>query len=925
VKKSILTFGILLIELLALSVSAPFLARAQPSPFTHAATFPRFRVVGITDYSPGAGPFANESVYGASLARNSISGRMTAVAVSANGQRLYAASERTGLWRSSDGGATWCQLTNRIPCVDAVGANPVTLFAPQGGKITDIAIAPDPPNGALVLVTTAFENRTPLRSGVYRSPDGGATWHRVHEFNCGGQTSPALQVRFAPDPGNSSAVFAAGGCTVARSHDGGQTWTDVSPGSALGIGDVSITFIAVSELDPSTGHHWVYACASGSAIPFFYSSDDGAHWRDGTRDGSFPSSGCDFQAPNTAPANNRNSSPHLIAVEPGAPGRVFLAVLGTSNGPRFFDPGPDKTFGTPDDVPAGWVCNTNLPSPPFPPNTRLGCGEAGLWYGNLRARPGSARWGLLSSPPNYFGSGSPSGSPFVITQPKLGGYFLFFGDVSSTNMHDGLPPTTPQNAGWHHLDGYDVWSCVPNCPSGAGGSLIHPDPYDLVVSADFNVTLSLPAPSCASPPANQQNYCWNSTATNAQGRIWMANDGGIYTSTYAGNSGSWTAARVGLSTLGFNGAAVTARAGGPGVGIYTGMGDNSSLELDPDLPNPDLGPQWRVPDDCGDCSAYFGDAVRPDRVVHVDQNRLNQFGVFISGSLAYPDTAVCAPPRVCFNVAYPTPPDWQDARGPAWGNLPVIQTLSGEASPPAIDLVKIMPYVDDVTNQTRYRLYRYSGGPGAAWQQIGPDLPNSSQVVQTAGGHTIPTYYIQTANGRLFKSQYNGSSVSRWQPLVNLSDSSRTLCVAQRFFVDPYTSNPNAQRLYADDPGTAGCPAGAGIKVSTDGGVTWSVDSSLDSVVTQNNHYSHVCNLAGCLLNAFTFQPVGRQIRFAQGSTGVYATVDGRHWTTILADRVLPCAPTAAVYDTLVTGQASLYVFCSGRSMLKVDLVIDNA
>lgn len=925
---SITSLSVLLAVLLGLSMSIPLTAKARGQGASSTPNFIRFKVTGVTDYSPGAGPFAGKRVIGSSLARNSMSGRMTAVSVSANGQRLYSAAERTGLWRSSDGGATWCQLTNRIACVDAPSATPVTLSAPQGGKITDIAIAPNPANGSLVLVTTAFENRTPSRAGVYRSTDAGATWHRVHEFTCGNQIAPALQVRFAPDPGNANVVFAAGGCSVARSHDGGQTWTDSSPGAGLSVGDEYITFIAVSELDTGSGQHWVYACAqAGSALPFFYSRDDGQHWRNGARDGSFPTNGCNFAAPGVAPSNSGTNGPHLLATEPGAPSRVFFAVGGTTNGPRFFDPGPDNNFGTSDDIPPGWECNTNLAAP-FPPNTKLPCGEAGLWYGNMRPRPGSTLWGPLSSPANYYGVGSPSGMPFVVTQVKPGGgFFIFFGDTTSVHMHDGVPPIDAPNAGWHRIDGYDVWACLPNCPNGTRGNFIHPDPYDIAVTPNFDVTLSQPAPGCASPQANQQNFCWNSAASNAQGTLWAANDGGIYTSNGAGVNGSWVAASVGLSTLGFNGAAITARSGGPGVGVYTGMGDNSSLELNPDLPDPDSGPLWQVPDDCGDCDRYFNDWLRADRVVHVDQNRASRFGVFVSGTTAYPDTLVCNSPAICFNVLYPTPGGAQDARGPAWGNLPVIQTLPSEVSPPVIDLVKIMPYYDDVSNSMKSKLYRYMGGQAGAWQQVGPLLPSGAQVVQTAGGHTNPTYYIQTGNGRLFKSQYNAGVVGRWQSLVNFSDTNRSLCRVQRFFVDPYTINPNNQRLYADDPGDpnpSNCTSGPGMKVSTDGGSTWTLDPSLDHMMTQGNHYSHACNFAGCLLNAMAFVPTQRQVRFALGSTGVYGTVDGTNWTILIADRSLPCAPTAAVYDDRVDRQPTLYVFCAGRSLLKLDLAFEN-
>ena len=145
---------------------------------------------------------------------HSVSGKVLSLTVSADGQRLYAGTF-SGVWRSDDGGATWHQLTRPQP---PLGTNsvPGALMVPT---VFDVVVSPA--NKDVVLAATAHDTRVPSASknGIYRSNDGGDSWSLVHQFNC--ENSPGVgQVVFAPDDPN--LLFAAGGCAIARSTDGGD-------------------------------------------------------------------------------------------------------------------------------------------------------------------------------------------------------------------------------------------------------------------------------------------------------------------------------------------------------------------------------------------------------------------------------------------------------------------------------------------------------------------------------------------------------------------------------------------------------------------------------------------------------------------------------------------------------------------------------
>ncbi|MGB8511028.1 MAG: hypothetical protein WCD76_21840, partial [Pyrinomonadaceae bacterium] len=111
----------------------------------------------------------------------------------------------SGLFKSTDGGATWKPLTKGLPTFE------------QGLGRIGFSIAPGDPKRIYANVDA------PQLGGVYRSDDAGESWQRVNsEMRVWGRGSDFAEVR--ADPKNRDIVYAANTSTY-KSTDGGKTFT----------------------------------------------------------------------------------------------------------------------------------------------------------------------------------------------------------------------------------------------------------------------------------------------------------------------------------------------------------------------------------------------------------------------------------------------------------------------------------------------------------------------------------------------------------------------------------------------------------------------------------------------------------------------------------------------------------------------------
>lgn len=116
-----------------------------------------------------------------------------------------------GLFKSTDGGTTWKQLTNGLP---------------DGLVQINVAIAASDPQRLYATISTNTEGGYAMDKGlgVYRSDDAGVSWRRIADdprpaMKIGGGDLPVPVV----DPQNPDVVYSTSIVTC-RSTDGGKTW-----------------------------------------------------------------------------------------------------------------------------------------------------------------------------------------------------------------------------------------------------------------------------------------------------------------------------------------------------------------------------------------------------------------------------------------------------------------------------------------------------------------------------------------------------------------------------------------------------------------------------------------------------------------------------------------------------------------------------
>lgn len=229
---------------------------SNPTPWTSIGSAP------AQPLNPNSQPYSP-------LPYGNTTGRVSALAFDQTGNILYAGAASGGLWKSSDGGNNWANLTDNV---SAVFSAPVSVGA----------IALDPTNPQIIYVGTGennfnFDNY--YSSGILKSSDGGNSWSLLGAATFGGQrTNGGLHIsKLIIDPNSSASsrhILAATDNGLWLSTDGGNSWSQTLGAGASGHPAITDLIVDSTSSNPSTVYAaWGYPNGdSGNGI---YKSTDG--------------------------------------------------------------------------------------------------------------------------------------------------------------------------------------------------------------------------------------------------------------------------------------------------------------------------------------------------------------------------------------------------------------------------------------------------------------------------------------------------------------------------------------------------------------------------------------------------------------------------------------------------------------------------
>lgn len=210
---------------------------------------------------------------------------------------LWLASAGGGIWKTSDGGATW------RPVTDSLGPTPTGAIAVSSSNPSRVYAGTGCGDAS-----SSYQSASGF--GVLISNDGGETW-RVGSAGTGpGNTFFELNV----DPANPDIVLAASDAGVQRSTDGGDTWKQVVavPAYSLSRASADPKVLFAGTWNPP---------ASGSLV----SRVSGSVWKSTDGGATFVEKAVGLPGDPTSRARPE------VAVAPSDPSRVYALFSDTSN------------------------------------------------------------------------------------------------------------------------------------------------------------------------------------------------------------------------------------------------------------------------------------------------------------------------------------------------------------------------------------------------------------------------------------------------------------------------------------------------------------------------------------------------------------------------------------------------------------------
>lgn len=243
----------------------------------------------------------------APISNGGYTGRVSAIACDpTDANRFFVSGADGGVWRTTNGGASWTPLTDQMPTT-AMGA-----------------LAIDPTNPDVIYAGTGeanFANHSRYGLGIYKSTDGGDTWSHLAEATFAGRCFSKIIV--SPDDPQTlfASVTIAGGfptLAAAKGHpqangpvgvfhstDGGESWTQL----LNGLPNLSATDLAMDPSNPNVLYAAIGHIFGNTQNGIYKTTNGGVSWSKLT--GGLPTSSV-----------GRIS----LAVAPSDPARVYTLI-----------------------------------------------------------------------------------------------------------------------------------------------------------------------------------------------------------------------------------------------------------------------------------------------------------------------------------------------------------------------------------------------------------------------------------------------------------------------------------------------------------------------------------------------------------------------------------------------------------------------